>query len=73
MRKTRRKCQGTYIDMKTHEERQCRRSAVTKRKWWRFGGKNEPTIVEFYTHLCTRCSADFDECQREAAWEAHVS
>ena len=39
----------------------------------RFGGKGGPTIVEFYTHLCARCAATFDESRREAEWEARAS
>lgn len=66
------RCEGTYIDAE-YREKKCRRYAVTRRKWWRFGGKGEPTIVEFYTHLCARCAAAFDESRREAEWEARVS
>lgn len=72
MSRQKRRCEGTYIDP-TCQEKKCRRPAVTKRKGWRFGGKGEPTIVEFYTHLCARCAATFDECRREAEWEARVS
>lgn len=66
------RCEDTYIDSKCRE-RKCRRFAVTRRKWWRFGGQDGSQVVEFHTHLCARCAAAFDESQREAEWEARVS
>jgi hypothetical protein len=72
MSRRKKKCEGTYIDDSCREKK-CHRIAVTRRKSWRFGGTGESTIVEFYTHLCARCAETFDECRREAEWEARVS
>jgi hypothetical protein len=72
MGKTNKKCEGTYIDAKC-KQRKCRRFAVTSRKWWRFGGQNEPAVVDYYTHLCARCAELFDESRREAESEARGS
>jgi hypothetical protein len=66
------RCEGTYIDSKC-KEKKCRQFAVTRRKWWRFGGQDKSAVVDYYIHLCARCADLFDESRREAAWEARVS
>ena len=66
------RCEGTYIDSKC-KEKKCRQFAVTKRKWWRFGGQDKSAVVDYYIHLCARCADLFYESRREAAWEARAS
>ena len=72
MGRTKRKCEGAYIDNKWKQHK-CRRLAVTRRKRVRFGGRHEPALVDYYTHLCARCAGLFEESRQEAAWEARAS